>query len=122
MTKKHEQIQRGSGGRFHRGKGRLYGEGRFDNSVQDKEKFEWKNDDKGKTKWKDGNSYQGGTSSYWGRGNSYSRGGFHANYFIRGKEGHRSFECRYFGENEQDNKNVVIQGDLEGSPSGPQVG
>ena len=39
-------------------------------------------------------SYQGGTNCYQGRGNSYSRGGFHGNCFKCGKEGHRSFECR----------------------------
>ena len=58
LTKKHEQRQRGRGGRFHRGRGRSYREsGRSHNSMQDKGEFEWKNEDKGKTKLKDGNSY-----------------------------------------------------------------
>ena len=58
LTKKHEQRQRGRCGRFHRGRGRSYGEGgRSDNFVQDKGKSEWKNDDKDKTKWKGGSSY-----------------------------------------------------------------
>ena len=101
LTKKHEQRQRGRSGRFQRRKGRSYGEsGRSNNSMQDKRKSKWKNDEKGKTKWKGGNSYQGGTSSYQERGNSYSRGGFHGNCFDTcGKEGHRSFECRYSSEN-----------------------
>ena len=65
LTKKHEQRQRGRGGRFQRGRGRSYGEsGRSNNSMQDKGKYEWKNEDKGKLEWKGGNSYQGGTSSY----------------------------------------------------------
>ena len=93
LTKKHEQRQRARGGRFQRGRGRSYGESsRSDNSMQDKVKFEWKSDDKGKTEWKGGNSYRGGTTSYRGRDNSYSRGGFHGNCFRCGKEGHRSFE------------------------------
>ena len=101
VTKKHEQTQRGRGGRFQRGRGRSYGEGgRSDNFLQDKGKFEWKNDDKGKTEWKSGNSYHG-------RDNSYSRGGFHGNCFRCGKDGHRSFECRSF-ESGQNNRNVVI--------------
>ena len=79
------------------------------------------NDEKGKTKWKSGNSYQGGNGSYQGRGNSYSRGGFHGNCFKCGKEGHRYFECRS-SESRQGNRNVVIQKDDEGSPSGPEVG
>ena len=95
LTKKHEQRQRGRGGRFQRVRGRSYGESdRYDSSLQDKGKSEWKNDDKDKTKWKGGSSYRGGSGSYRGRGNSYSRGGFHDNCFRCGKEGHRSFECR----------------------------
>ena len=82
LTKKHEQRQRCRGGRFQRGRGRSYGEsGRSNSSMQDKGKFEWKNDDKDMTKWKGGSSYQG-------RGNSYSRGGFHGNSFKCGKEWH----------------------------------
>ena len=62
LTKKHEQRQRGRGGRFLRGRGRSYGEGgRSKNYVQDKRKFEWKNDDKGKIEWKGGDSYREGT-------------------------------------------------------------
>ena len=58
LTKMHEQRQRGRGGRFQRGRGRSYGEdGRFDNFVQDKRKFEQKNYDRGKIKWKGGKSY-----------------------------------------------------------------
>ena len=122
LTKKHEQRQRGRGGRFQRGRGRSDGEGsRSDNSVQDKGKSEWKNDDKGKTEQKGGNSYRGDTSSYRGRGNSYSRGGFHGNCFRCGKEGHRYFQCRS-SESGQNNKNIVIQEDIEGSPSGPDAG
>ena len=65
LRKKHEQRQRGRGGRFWRGRGRSYGEGgRSNNFVQDKVKFEWKNDDKDKTEWKGGSSYRGGTGSY----------------------------------------------------------
>ena len=95
LTKKHEQKQRGRGGRFQRGRGIFYGEGsRFDNFVQDKGQFEWKNDDKGKSEWKGGDPYQGSTGSYRGRSNYYSRGGFHGNCFRCGKEGHRYFECR----------------------------
>ena len=121
LTKKHEQRQRGRRGRFQRGRGRSYGEGGISNNfVQDKGKSKWKNDDKGKTKWKSGNSYQGHTSSYQGRGDSYSRGGFHGNCFRCGKEGHRSFECRS-SESGQNNRNVVIQEDDEGSPSGPEA-
>ena len=117
LTKKHEQRKIGRGGRFQRGKGRSYSEGgRSDNSVQDKGKSEWKSDDKGKTEWKGGNSYRGGTGSYQGRGNSYSRGGFHGNCFKYGKEGHRSFECRS-SKSGQGNINVVIQRDIESSPS-----
>ena len=48
---------------------------------------------KARSSGKSDNSYQGGTNAYRGRGNSYSRGGFHGNYFRCGKEGHRSFEC-----------------------------
>ena len=99
LIKKHEQRKRGIGGRFQRGRGRSYGEsGRSNNSVQDKGKSEWKNENKGKTEWKGGNAYRGGTSSYRGRGNSYPRGGFHGKYYRCGEEGHRSFECKKFGE------------------------
>ena len=113
LTKKHEQRQRGRGGRFQRGRGRSYGEsGRSDSSMHDKGKIEWKNYDKDKTKWKGGSSYQGGTGSYRGRVNSYSRGGFHGNCFRCGKEGHIYFECRS-SESGQNNRNVVIQGDIE---------
>ena len=95
LKKKHEQRQRGRGGRFQRGRGRSYGEGGRSNSfVHDKEKYQEKNDDKDKTEWKSGSSYRGGTGSYRGRGNSYSRGIFHGNCFRCGKEGYRSFECR----------------------------
>ena len=112
LTKKHEQRQRGRGGRFQRGRARSYGEGGiFESSMQDKRKYEWKNDDKGRTEWKGGDYYQGGTSSYRGRGNSYPRGG---------KEGYRSFEYRSF-ESGQGNRNVMIQRDDEGSPSGPKA-
>ena len=101
LTKKHEQRQRGRGGRFQRGRGRSYGEGgRSNNSLEEKGKFEWKNDDKGKTKWKGGNSYRGDT-------NSYSRGGFHDNFFRCGKEGHRYFECRSF-KSGKNNRNDII--------------
>ena len=52
LTKKHEQRQKGRGGRFQRGRGRSYGKcGRFDSSMHDKEKSEWRNDEKDKTKW-----------------------------------------------------------------------
>ena len=61
------------------------------------------------------------TSSYRGRGNSYSRGDFHGNCFRYGKEGHRSFECRS-SKSRQGNKNGVIQGDDEGSPSRLEAG
>lgn len=122
LTKKHKQRQTGRGGRFQRGRDRSYGEGgRFDNFVQDKGKFEWKNDDKDKIEWKEGHSYRGGTSSYRGRGNFYSRGGFHGNCFRCGKERHRSFECRS-SESGQGSRNVVIQGGTEGSPSGLEAG
>ena len=63
--------------------------------MQDKGKSKWKNEDKGKTEWKGGNSYQGGTNSYIGRGNSYSRGSFQGKCFRCGGEGQRSFECKY---------------------------
>ena len=57
LTKKHEQRQRGRGGKFQRGKGRSYGEDRrSDSFVQDKGKFEWKNDDIDKIEWKRGSS------------------------------------------------------------------
>ena len=39
----------------------------------------------GKIEWKGGDSYRGGTSSYQGRGNSYSRGGFCGDCFKCGK-------------------------------------
>ena len=65
LTKKHEQRQRGRGGRFQRGRGRSYGESdRSDSFMQDKGKSKWKSDEKGKTEWKGGNSYRGGTNSY----------------------------------------------------------
>ena len=97
------QRQRSRGGRFQRGRGRSYGQGgKSENFVQDKGKYEWR-----KTEWKSGDSYRGGTSSYWGRSNSYSRDGFHGNFFRCGKEGHKYFECRYF-ESRQGNNNVVI--------------
>ena len=52
LTKKHEKRQSGRDGIFKIGRGRSYGEGgRSNNSVQDKGKCEWKNDEKGKTKW-----------------------------------------------------------------------
>ena len=58
LTKKHEQGQRGRGGRFQRGRGRSYGEGsRSDNFMHNKGKSKWKNDDKGKIEWKCGSSY-----------------------------------------------------------------
>ena len=58
LKKKHEQRQRGRGGRFQRGRGRSYGEGgRSDNLMQDKGKYGWKNYEKYKTEWKEGNSY-----------------------------------------------------------------
>ena len=50
LIKKHEQRQRGRGTSYQE-------HGKFDNYVQDKEKYEWKNDDKDKTEWKGGNSY-----------------------------------------------------------------
>ena len=57
LKNKHEKRQRGSGGRFQRGIGRSHGEGRrFNSSMLDKGKFEWKNDDKDKTEWKGGSS------------------------------------------------------------------
>ena len=92
LTNKHEQRQRARGGRFQRGRGRSYGEsGRSEKSMQDKGKSKWKIDDKCKIEWKGGNSYQGVTNSYRGRGNSYFRSGFHGNCFRCGKEGHISF-------------------------------
>ena len=82
LRKKHEQRQRGRGGRFQRGRGRSYGESRiFDNYVQDKGKSKQKSEDKGMIEWKGGKYYGGGTSSYQGGGNSYPRGGFHGNCF-----------------------------------------
>ena len=41
LTNKHEQRQRGRGGRFQRGRSRSYGRGdRFGNSMQDKGEYE----------------------------------------------------------------------------------
>ena len=88
--------------------------------MQDKGKSKWKSDEKGKAKWKGGNSYLGGTTSYQGRGNSYSRSGFHGNCFRCGKEGCRYFECRS-SKSGKGNINVVIQGDDEVSPSRPKA-
>lgn len=89
--------------------------------MQDTGKFEWKNDDKDKTEWKGGSSYQKGTSSYLGRCNSYSRGGFHGNCFRCGKEGHIYFECRS-STSGKGNNNAFSQGDIEGSSSGYEAG
>ena len=50
LKKRYDQRKRGRGGRFQRDRGRSYGEGgTFDNSMQDKGKSEWKNEDKGKS-------------------------------------------------------------------------
>ena len=112
MTKRYEQRQGGRGGRLQRGRGRFNNrDGRFDNSVQDKGKYEWKNEDKGKKEWKGGNYYQGGNKSYRGIGNSKPKGGFYGKCYRCGGEGHRSFECKSYGENV--GRNVVIQGESE---------
>ena len=106
------QRDRGQGGRFQIGKDRFNNrDGKSDNSTQDKGKFEWKSEDKGKTKWKGGNSYWGGNNSYRGRGNSNPRHGFHGKCYRCSGEGHRSFECKIYGENV--GRNVVIQGESE---------
>ena len=61
--------------------------------------------------WKDGNSYQGGHNSHRGRGNSNLRGGFHGKCYGCGGEGHRSFECKSYGENV--GRNDLIQSEYE---------
>ena len=76
-----------------------------------KENLYEKGEYKGKIKWKGGNSYQGGYNSYRGRGNSNPRGGFHGKCYRYGGEGHRSFECKSYGEIV--GRNVVIQGEFE---------
>ena len=88
--------------------------------MQDKGKTEWKSKVKGKIEWKGGNSYWGGNNSYRGRCNSNPRGGFHSKCYWCGGEGHKSFDCKSYGENV--GRNAMIQGESEQPQYDPEAG
>ena len=76
-------------------------------------------EDKGKTQWKGGNSNRGGTSSYRGRGSYNARGEFHGKCYKCGGKGHRSFQCKSYGENI--GRNDVIQGESKQPQCNPKA-
>lgn len=119
MNKRHEHKQRGRGGRFPRRRGRSHGESGRSNVDQDKT-----NQNKGKSEWKEENSYRGRGS--YSRG-SYSRGNnnyksedrtwFKGTCFKYG-EGHRAFECTDGNSRKKlgnSSRNALVQEDLPDS-------